>query len=63
MGVDFVRRFTPQAFVLTGLLAYNPPPSNSNTRASTVNGVKIIFMNINSFDSLRSSSTTTRWIV
>ncbi len=50
MGVDFVRRFTPQAFVLTGLLAYNPPPSNSNTRASTVNGVKIIFMNINSFD-------------
>ena len=50
MGVNFVRRFTPQAFVLTGLLAYNPPPSNSNTRASTVNGVKIIFMNINSFD-------------
>ena len=50
MGVDFVRRFTPQAFVLTGLLAYNPPPSNSNTRASTINGVKIIFMNINSFD-------------
>ena len=50
MGVDFVRRFTPQAFVLTGLLAYNPPPSNSNTRASTVNGIKIIFMNINSFD-------------
>ena len=49
MGVNFVRRFTPQAFVLTGLLAYNPPPSNSNTRASTVNGVKIIFMNINSF--------------
>ena len=50
MGVNFVRRFTPQAFVLTGLLAYNPPPSNSNTRASTVNGIKIIFMNINSFD-------------
>ena len=50
MGVNLVRRFTPQAFVLTGLLAYNPPPSNSNTRASTVNGVKIIFMNINSFD-------------
>ena len=49
MGVNFVRRFTPQAFVLTGLLAYNPPPSNSNTRASTVNGIKIIFMNINSF--------------
>ena len=50
MGVDFVRRFTPKALVLTGELAYNPPPSNSNTRASTINGVKIVFMNINNFN-------------
>lgn len=50
MGLDFVRRFSPQALVLTGTLGYNPPPSKTNTRAFTVNGVKILFMNINDFD-------------
>lgn len=50
MGIDFVRRFSPQALVLNGTLGYNPPPSKTNTRAFTVNGVKIVFMNINSFN-------------
>lgn len=50
MGIDFVRRFSPQALVLNGTLGYNPPPSKTNTRAFTVNGVKIVFMNINAFN-------------
>lgn len=50
MGIDFVRRFSPQSFILTGTLGYNPAPSKSNTRAFTINGVKIIFMNMNDFD-------------
>lgn len=50
MGLDSVRLLSPQELVLNGALAYNPPPSRSNTRAFTINGVKIVFMNINEFD-------------
>lgn len=50
MGIDFVRRFSPQALVLAGTLGYNPPPSKTNSRAFTLNGVKILFLNINAFN-------------
>ena len=47
---DFVRQFSPQALILTGYYGYNPPPSNTYTLASTINGIKIVFMDINHLD-------------
>ena len=61
MGKDFVRRFSPQALVLNGTLGYNPPPANTNTKASTVNGVKIVFMNMNNFDFPTMKDEYARW--